>query len=152
MSKWSVQLVIGKLITDTSFRYRFEEQGREWLVGLCERGIELNETEIDALVDSDPQLWSRIARRLDKRLKTAVQKHSALPGPQAHRPLTRREQDVLRGVFEGLTNKQIAERLLVSEGAIKATLQQLFRKAHVRTRVQLVRIAVEGSIGVMPRG
>jgi DNA-binding NarL/FixJ family response regulator len=59
--------------------------------------------------------------------------------------LTAREEQVLQGVFEGLSNKEIATRLNVSESAIKATLQQLFRKSGVRTRSQLVRIALEGS-------
>ncbi len=61
--------------------------------------------------------------------------------------LTDREQQVLRGIFEGLTNKEIAGQLGVSEGAVKATLQQLFQKTRVRTRSQLVRIALEGSLG-----
>ena len=61
--------------------------------------------------------------------------------------LTDREQQVLRGLFEGLTNKEIGAQLGVSESAIKATLQQLFQKARVRTRSQLVRIAIEGSLG-----
>jgi len=60
--------------------------------------------------------------------------------------LTDREQRVLQGIFEGLSNKEIASRLGVSEGAVKATLQQLFQKTHVRTRSQLVRIALEGSL------
>jgi DNA-binding NarL/FixJ family response regulator len=60
--------------------------------------------------------------------------------------LTEREQRVLKGIFEGLTNKEIAAQLGVSEGAIKATLQQLFQKARVRTRSQLVRIALETSL------
>lgn len=63
------------------------------------------------------------------------------------KPLTDREQQVLRGLFEGLTNKELAGQLGVSESAIKATLQQLFQKARVRTRSQLVRIAIEGSLG-----
>ena len=61
--------------------------------------------------------------------------------------LTEREQRVLRGIFEGLTNKEIAAQIGVSEGAVKATLQQLFQKTHVRTRSQLVRIALETSLG-----
>ena len=64
-----------------------------------------------------------------------------------HKPLTDREQQVLQGLFEGLTNKELAGQLGVSESAIKATLQQLFQKARVRTRSQLVRIAIEGSLG-----
>lgn len=69
----------------------------------------------------------------------------------AHRPFTQREQTVLRGLFEGLTNKEIAAQIGVSEGAVKATLQQLFQKTNVRTRSQLVRIALEGSFGMSRR-
>jgi two-component system, NarL family, nitrate/nitrite response regulator NarL len=68
------------------------------------------------------------------------------PGPGFEKLLTEREQRVLRGIFEGLTNKEIAGQLGVSEGAVKATLQQLFQKTRVRTRSQLVRIAVEASL------
>ncbi len=56
---------------------------------------------------------------------------------------TERDRMVLRGVFEGLANKEIADRLHVSESAIKASLQQLFSKTGVRTRSQLVRVALE---------
>jgi len=61
--------------------------------------------------------------------------------------LTTREQQVLQGVFEGLTNKEIATRLSATESGVKATLQQLFHKTGVRTRSQLVRIALERSLG-----
>ena len=59
--------------------------------------------------------------------------------------LTPREEQVLQGVLEGLANKEIGTRLGASESAVKATLQQLFRKTGVRTRAQLVRIALDGS-------
>jgi DNA-binding NarL/FixJ family response regulator len=60
--------------------------------------------------------------------------------------LTPREQQVLRCVLEGLTNKDIAHRIGVSLSSVKASLQQLFDKAGVRTRSQLVRIALERSL------
>lgn len=60
--------------------------------------------------------------------------------------LTPREQQVLRSVFEGLTNKEIAHNIGVSQSSVKATLQQLFEKTGVRTRGQLVRIAIERSL------
>ncbi len=57
--------------------------------------------------------------------------------------LTARERSVLKSVFEGLSNKEIAARLEMSESSVKAVLQQLFDKTGVRTRGQLVRIALE---------
>jgi two-component system, NarL family, nitrate/nitrite response regulator NarL len=56
---------------------------------------------------------------------------------------TERERQVLSGVLEGLANKEIAGRIGVSESSVKGTLQQLFAKTGVRTRSQLVRIALE---------
>ncbi len=57
--------------------------------------------------------------------------------------LTPRERAVLAGVFRGLANKEIAAELQLSEGSVKAVLQQLFAKTGVRSRAQLVRIALE---------
>jgi DNA-binding NarL/FixJ family response regulator len=81
--------------------------------------------------------------------ETVVDQHylqllaSGPPADDAGKPLTDRELQVLAGIFEGLANKEIGDRLHVSESSVKATLQQLFRKTGVRTRSQLVRIALE---------
>jgi len=66
-----------------------------------------------------------------------------LPDSDARGRLTLREQVVLHGVMQGMMNKEIAQRLQVSEGSVKATLQQLFQKTGVHTRGQLVRVALE---------
>ena len=57
--------------------------------------------------------------------------------------LTDRETEVLRSLVQGLANKEIASRMEVSESTVKNTLQQLFAKTNVRTRAQLVRVALE---------
>jgi two-component system nitrate/nitrite response regulator NarL len=57
--------------------------------------------------------------------------------------LTGRQRSVLHGVLDGLANKEIAASLRVSETSIKASIQELFAKAGVRTRSQLVRVAIE---------
>jgi DNA-binding NarL/FixJ family response regulator len=62
---------------------------------------------------------------------------------RAVQALSTRERTVLKAVFEGLTNKEIAGNLQISESSVKAVLQQLFDKTGVRTRSQLVRIAIE---------
>jgi DNA-binding NarL/FixJ family response regulator len=58
--------------------------------------------------------------------------------------LTDKEQSVLDGVVDGFSNRKIGDQIGVSESSVKGTLQQLFTKAGVRTRSQLVRIALEG--------
>jgi DNA-binding NarL/FixJ family response regulator len=79
------------------------------------------------------------------------QKAVASRAPNGSRPkgmprLTPREQQVLRSVFEGLTNKEIAHQIGASLSSVKATLQVLFEKTGVRTRGQLVRIAIERAL------
>jgi two-component system, NarL family, nitrate/nitrite response regulator NarL len=57
--------------------------------------------------------------------------------------LTERDKTILRYVFQGLANKEIGARLQLTEGAVKASLRQLFHKLEVHTRAQLVKIALE---------
>lgn len=57
--------------------------------------------------------------------------------------LTPREQEILSVIVQGLANKEIAERLNLSESTVKNTIQGLFSKTGVRSRSQLVRIALE---------
>ena len=54
-----------------------------------------------------------------------------------------RQRKVLRFVLEGLSNKEIAWQLQISESYVKAILQDLFQKTGVRTRGQLVRVVFE---------
>jgi len=68
---------------------------------------------------------------------------NTLPDHQDRMELSPREADVLRFVVQGLANKEIAARMEVSESTVKNTLQQLFSKTEVRTRAQLVRVALE---------
>ncbi len=57
--------------------------------------------------------------------------------------LTSRDRTLLRFILEGLTSKAIGQQLEVSEGTVKASLRQLFDKLGVRTRAQLVKVALE---------
>jgi two-component system, NarL family, nitrate/nitrite response regulator NarL len=57
--------------------------------------------------------------------------------------LAEREKALIRYLFEGMTNKEIGLNLQMSEGAVKASLHQLFEKTGARTRAQLVKVALE---------
>ncbi len=65
------------------------------------------------------------------------------PGDTPVPVFNERQRKVLRYVLEGLSNKEIAWRLQISESYVKAILQSLFQKTGVRTRGQLVRVAFE---------
>jgi two-component system, NarL family, nitrate/nitrite response regulator NarL len=76
-------------------------------------------------------------------LRRALQTPETSASGSRHTGLTTRERLVLSFIFEGLTNKEIADRLQISESAVKSCLQHLFTKTGVRTRSQLVRVALE---------
>ena len=57
--------------------------------------------------------------------------------------LTDRDKTVMRGILQGLTNREIASKLEISEGAVKASVRHVCEKVSVRTRTQLVKVALE---------
>ena len=76
-------------------------------------------------------------------LDPAVQHHvlAALTEPAASElpdGLTPREVEVLRLIAEGLTNAEIAERLVVSAATVKSHVNHIFAKTGVRDRAQAV--------------
>ncbi|MEN9937553.1 MAG: hypothetical protein RLZZ387_4132 [Chloroflexota bacterium] len=54
--------------------------------------------------------------------------------------LTSRERDVLRLLSEGMTNAQIAERLVVQESTVKYHLQNIFQKLGAQNRTEAAQI------------
>ncbi len=57
--------------------------------------------------------------------------------------LTRREIELVRMVADGLRNREIAERLSITEGTVKAHLYHVYKKLRLKTRVAVRRYAEE---------
>ena len=57
--------------------------------------------------------------------------------------LSERELDVVRAVAQGLSNAEIADRLVATEAAVKTHINRLFEKSGVRDRAQAVRYAYQ---------
>ena len=74
-----------------------------------------------------------------------VDRYPALDDGIGSKPLDDRERAVLAGIVGGLSNRKIGEQINISESSVKNVVQRLFNKAGVKTRSQLVRIAMEGS-------
>lgn len=72
----------------------------------------------------------------------------AVAALRAH--LTAREWETALLVAEGLTDRQIASRLLVSERTVHAHLRAVYTKARARNRVQVVNWLAQ--LGLTPRG
>ncbi len=107
-------------------------------------GIFLKSNTPDQLIEAiyrvvrgEPWLDPRAMKAV---ISAATGKTQERTSPEA---LNSREKAVLKGILEGLANKEIAAELNISESLVKAVIQQLFNKTGVRTRGQLVRIALE---------
>ena len=102
-------------------------------------GIFLKESPLDDLVSAIRQV-SAGGQWIDQRFAaTPLEVDESATGVH----FNERQRKVLRFVLEGLSNKEIAWRLSISESYVKAILQSLFQKTGVRTRGQLVRVALE---------
>ncbi len=87
------------------------------------------------------KLAAIIADVSEEGIMTGLAQVAATNGERS--PLNPRELEVLRLLVQGMANKEIAARMAISESAVKNTLQQLFSKTSVRTRSQLVRVALD---------
>ncbi|WP_088893792.1 response regulator [Leptolyngbya ohadii] len=78
---------------------------------------------------------------LDRLMQNAWRSDAPRPAAPELAMLTRREQQVLRLLAEGATNKQIAERLFISEGTVKTHVAHLFERLNCKNRAQVAIVA-----------
>ena len=60
---------------------------------------------------------------------------------RAHEPLTTRERQIALVLSEGVTNKEIAQRLRLAEGTVKVHLHHIYRKLGIANRTALAVLA-----------
>jgi DNA-binding NarL/FixJ family response regulator len=97
----------------------------------------------------DALLAPTVTRRLLDRFADALPAGDE-PGPEALAELTARELEVLRLVARGLSNLEIAERLVLTEATVKTHVSSVLRKLGLRDRVQAVVLAYDVGL-VRPR-
>ncbi|OUS01414.1 helix-turn-helix transcriptional regulator [Flavobacteriales bacterium 33_180_T64] len=78
--------------------------------------------------------------------KKSFQKHSKVSTEINHKKIkaleiSKREYEVLLGISEGLSNKEIGEKLFVSESTIKTHVSNLLSKLNAKRRTQALQIA-----------
>jgi DNA-binding NarL/FixJ family response regulator len=119
------------------------------VIKLGASGIFLKSESLDRLVQAIMLVASGAVWVDQKVMQLLADRLVDRPQPDRRSPrrvLTDREEKVLAGILKGLTNRKIGHNIGLSEGTVKGIVQQLFRKARVRKRSQLVRVAIEGSL------
>lgn len=89
--------------------------------------------ELSANWSNRPDRWANVESKADYRLIE---------------PLTERELCFLDCLANGISNKEIARNLCVSENTVKFHLKNVYSKFAVRTRLQAINAAYE--LGVLP--
>jgi hypothetical protein len=71
MAQRSIEILIGKLITDEDFRRAFLSDATGAIARFIEAGHELTGTEIAALTTTSADIWTLVAEQIDPRLQKA---------------------------------------------------------------------------------
>jgi DNA-binding NarL/FixJ family response regulator len=103
---------------------------------------------VKALARGDAQLSPSLTRRLLREL--AARPEPSAPKPALLEELTAREREVVELVALGLSNDEIAERLVVSRTTAKTHVSRVMLKLGARTRAKLVVFGYETGL-VVPR-
>lgn len=84
-------------------------------------------------------------RLLERLIPAEAKKQPSSPGPHAGRsvdhpvlidPLTERELEALHMIVDGFSNQEIAEKMVITLGTVKAHVSNIYRKLDVRSRTQ----------------
>jgi DNA-binding NarL/FixJ family response regulator len=76
--------------------------------------------------------------------------HQQKQTEQEDTTLTEREKEVLLCLVEGLSNKEIADRLFISDKTVKIHVSKIFKKLNVKSRSQVVIHAVQHQLVPIP--
>jgi DNA-binding NarL/FixJ family response regulator len=100
------------------------------------RAVHRGQTWLDPVVQA----------RLVSALGDGVPDEAARPFPGLRGNLTAREVEVLTLIGEGLSNREIGERLVLGQATVKTHVNRIFAKTGVQSRAQAVRYAISNGL------
>ncbi len=111
--------------------YLLKDSGRDAILGA-----------IRQIMGGISVLDPKVMQRLTTLVVHSTQKEN-VSEEQAYGDLTEREREIASLLAEGLTNRQIADRLYISEGTVKNYISAIYDKTGIHDRVKLV-VALKG--------
>lgn len=98
---------------------------------------------LDAIAEGEPALSPGLAARiLDELARRSGERREDERGPE----LSDREREVLTLVAEGATNREIAERLVISENTVSFHVKNILAKLHLKNRAQAAAYAIRSGL------
>jgi DNA-binding NarL/FixJ family response regulator len=85
-----------------------------------------------------PSITRKVLAEFSRLAAAAAAPATSNPPFPLSEPLTERESEVLRALARGLSNREIAAELVITEGTVKNHVSNLFAKLAVRDRTQAV--------------
>jgi DNA-binding NarL/FixJ family response regulator len=116
-----------------------------WVIRLNTVGFLYRDGTIDRVIDGVRLIASGALvceAEVMQRVLAELTRPAGMKARHANEQLSEREEEVLRLVAEGLSNKEIARRLYVSEGTVKAHVSHIMVKLGLERRTELVRYAL----------
>lgn len=111
--------------------------------GYLLKGVSLDELleQIRIVAGGGSSVSPSVARTLLEVVRQQTPRPAPSSGP-ARLNLTDRERDVLRGLVDGLSYKQVADRLSISQNTVRTHIRGLYRKLQVQNVAEAVSRAV----------
>ena len=79
----------------------------------------------------------------NRKMKALLHNLEAIHRAGTREHLSRKEKEIVLLVSQGLRNKDIADRMCISDQTVKAHISRIFRKYNISTRAQLVPLALK---------
>jgi DNA-binding NarL/FixJ family response regulator len=120
-----------------------------WVIRLNTVGFLYRDGTIDRVIEAVRLLASGAfvcETEVMQRILTELARPAGLEARQVSDNLSERDQEVLRLVANGLANKEIARRLYLSEGTVKAHVSHIMTKLGLERRTELVRYALSNGV------
>lgn len=131
-----VKIVLITVSDDAAHLFEALKQGAQgYLLKNLEPGTWLE--YLRAIASDEAPLSSELALRILQEFPVNKRSNSEQP------PLTAREREILGWVAQGMTNREIAGVLHISDQTVKNHLKNILQKLHLENRVQLTRYALE---------
>jgi DNA-binding NarL/FixJ family response regulator len=102
---------------------------------------------IRSVMRNETPISPAVAGRLLREIRDGGARKVSTPAEEQARAVTPRELEILRLVAQGLSNKEVAKRLVITEGTVKNHVHNALEKLHLENRIQAAAYVIRQGLG-----